>query len=571
MFIKRLLSLFLLLVLPTLAMQRIHDRWDSFFPNMQRSMPQQQLQKGYATVFQGIKRTPWNSTAFKYDDILTFLNDLESGELEARCSEQDLEQINQFVADLAREGHIPNMGGDPQELEQDIEELLGISDPYAFRYAAPESTSFELAPALYYGEHEVLTCGWLKKAWKSTKKFCKKHKKAIIIGAVTVVAITTVIVVAVAASSSTVAGGAVAAAGSTETGGAAGGAAAGAAALMNSKSKKSDEQPSTTPGVNDAIASRPDPTPAPLPQAPKPKSPPEVERIVERHIENFRETIAEGRPAVDVAKPNEPLSFEEAVRVHGAYAAREAISEVVGSTISGQDASRGPLAELDSAFGISSSEITPMGAALAAGRVANRIPGKSPVKVVATAGVAACAAAYTMHDPEGAQRAYDVVCGGANYVADKAREGVTYVKDCVIEAGESLISWAAGTKPTTSLESRSGDTVADDRVLQPPQEYFEGFPDRPLPRDLRTGEPAGDVDVPHTQLGTRDSKKGRGKYRQAREFDAEGKEVCRDDYSYHNDPTKHTNPHRHWIMPNETGGTPKIEDGVLLPGYNYEQ
>ena len=180
MLIKRFLSLFLLLILPTLAMQRMHE------PSLRLPMPQ--LQKSRPITWQGTN-TPWRSKTFKYDDILTFLNDLESGELEKRCTDQDLEQINHFIADLAREGVIPNCGNDPHELEYDIEELLGISDPYSFRYAPAERSSYELTPALYYGHHETLTCGWFKKAWKKTKKFCKKHKKAIIIGAAVAVVV----------------------------------------------------------------------------------------------------------------------------------------------------------------------------------------------------------------------------------------------------------------------------------------------------------------------------------------------------------------------------------------------
>ena len=461
MFFKRFLSLFLLLILPTLAMQRMHDPLEQVLPMLQRSLPKPQQQRSQHTLLRSTS-TPWNSKAFKYDDILTFLNDLESGELEKRCSDGDLEQINQFVADLAREGHIPGLAGDAQELEQDIEELLGISDPYAFRYAPAERSSCELTPALYYGDHEVLHCGWFKKAWKKSKKFCKKHKKAIIIGAVVVVAVTTVVVVAVAASSSAAAGGAVAAAGGSEGSGVAGGlAAAGGAAAGASSSKKSDDQPSTTPGINDAIASRPDPTPLAPPQAPKSKSPPQVEQIVEKHIQNFRETIAEERPAIDLAKPNEPLPFEEAARVHGAYAAREAVTEIVGS---GPDATTTaqPLAEVDNAFGVCSANIAPVGTALAAGRLASRVPGGPTVKAAAATG----AAAYALYNPEGVQSAFDVAHDGASYVADKALEGVTYVKDRVIEAVDSVASWASGSQPITNLESRSGEGVADDRVIK---------------------------------------------------------------------------------------------------------
>ncbi|MGL4347930.1 MAG: tetratricopeptide repeat protein [Chlamydiales bacterium] len=66
----------------------------------------------------------------------------------------------------------------------------------------------------------VIACGWMKKSWKSTKAFLKKHKKAIIIGAIIVVTVSAVTVVVTASSSgaaSTLAGSAAAIAASNSS------------------------------------------------------------------------------------------------------------------------------------------------------------------------------------------------------------------------------------------------------------------------------------------------------------------------------------------------------------------
>lgn len=93
-------------------------------------------------------------------------------------------------------------------------------------------------------------------------------------------------------------------------------------------------------------------------------------------------------------------------------------------------------------------------------------------------------------------------------------------------------------------------------------------PDRPLPRHPRTGEPVPDSDAPHTQLGTRDGTKG--KYPQAREFDAQGKPVKDIDFTDHDKPKKHPNPHQHKYKPNATGGTPeRSSKAEPVENYNY--
>jgi len=84
-------------------------------------------------------------------------------------------------------------------------------------------------------------------------------------------------------------------------------------------------------------------------------------------------------------------------------------------------------------------------------------------------------------------------------------------------------------------------------------------PPIPLPQ-YPTGEPKPSVPYPHTQVGTKDGRKG--PYPKSREWDygKDGKvEPKKDiDWTDHGRPSQHpNNPHEHEWVPNETGGTPK--------------
>lgn len=93
-------------------------------------------------------------------------------------------------------------------------------------------------------------------------------------------------------------------------------------------------------------------------------------------------------------------------------------------------------------------------------------------------------------------------------------------------------------------------------------------PDRPLPRD-EDGVLIPDTDAPHTQLGTR--KGSKGKHPQAREFDKDGKPVRDIDFTDHDRPAKHPNPHQHNHIPNETGGTPeRSKNPQPVPEWRYK-
>ncbi len=91
-------------------------------------------------------------------------------------------------------------------------------------------------------------------------------------------------------------------------------------------------------------------------------------------------------------------------------------------------------------------------------------------------------------------------------------------------------------------------------------------PDRPIPQDQH-GRPIPESDEPHTQLGTKQGRKG--KYPQGREFGEKGKRVKDIDFTDHGRPHDHTNPHQHRREENQTGGTPSREDAEPLPGWIY--
>lgn len=114
---------------------------------------------------------------------------------------------------------------------------------------------------------------------------------------------------------------------------------------------------------------------------------------------------------------------------------------------------------------------------------------------------------------------------------------------------------------------QKNDTEKEEKEKREPV-VIEGYaPDRRLPLDEH-GRPIPESDTPHTQLGTRKSKKDY-KYRQGREFGDNGKDIGRIDFTDHGDPTKHPCPHWHENLPNETGGTPKIGDAEPLPRWKY--
>lgn len=139
-----------------------------------------------------------------YDEIVQMLDDLESGELERRYPPEQLERVNEYLATLAREGILPNEFDEEADLEEDSYDLLyGEDSGFQLARYLESSSDYMIIPAVLngYSRYNIVQCGKISKAWKKTKKFCKKHKKEIIIGAVVVVAVAAVTVAVVVASS----------------------------------------------------------------------------------------------------------------------------------------------------------------------------------------------------------------------------------------------------------------------------------------------------------------------------------------------------------------------------------
>ncbi len=73
-----------------------------------------------------------------YDNIINLLDELENGDLEERCSPDELEALNCYIASLARQGMLSSE--EDLTLEDDIQELLSIEpNPYGYAYSIYES------------------------------------------------------------------------------------------------------------------------------------------------------------------------------------------------------------------------------------------------------------------------------------------------------------------------------------------------------------------------------------------------------------------------------------------------
>ncbi|MGL4347931.1 MAG: hypothetical protein ACRCSV_00510 [Chlamydiales bacterium] len=85
--------------------------------------------------------TPTNIQSLTYDQIIYLLEEIEEGDLENKCSPEQLEQINQFLGLLAIEGILPNEEEEEVSITEDIEELL-------------KHRENPLQQAFLWGEHE---------------------------------------------------------------------------------------------------------------------------------------------------------------------------------------------------------------------------------------------------------------------------------------------------------------------------------------------------------------------------------------------------------------------------------
>jgi len=146
----------------------------------------------------------------------------------------------------------------------------------------------------------------------------------------------------------------------------------------------------------------------------------------------------------------------------------------------------------------------------------------------------------------------EIVLGGAIIAGGFALEVVT-VGGFTVGLGVTTSTGAALMGLGLATTTQHAQDIKVPRISWKNTEVYA--PDRPLPRDPRTKEPVPEADAPHTELGTKDGTKG--KYPQAREFDAQGRPVKDIDFTDHGRPQNHPNPHEHKWKPNPTGGTPQ--------------
>lgn len=225
-----------------------------------------------------------------YDEIIQFLEDLESGQLERKCSPKELEKVNDYLAILAKEGILPGEFEEAVALERDINELrYGEDSRFQLAHYLENCWDYTIISATLsdYSDYDIVQCGKISKAWKRTKKFAKKHKKEIIIGAVVVVAVVAVSV-AVVATSSVVAVSAISSAAG----------AAGAAASGSNQSELSSLEM------------------------------PVYESILDERISSFKENLAQENFFDPSIIMGEALSLEETGRVLGPLFAHDSLNHL---------------------------------------------------------------------------------------------------------------------------------------------------------------------------------------------------------------------------------------------------
>jgi len=244
-----------------------------------------------------------------YDEIVQMLDDLESGELERRYSPTQLDRVNDYIATLAKEGILPNEFEEEAELEEDTYDLMyGEDSAFQLTRYLENSHEYMIIPAVFngYSGYNIVQCGKISKAWKKTKKFCKKHKKAIIIGAVVVVAVAAVTVAVVAVGSASAASSAAGAAG------AAGAAASGSSSGSSSSSKsESSGSSSSAPNVSQ--------TP------PHSNDIPIFKSAMEEEISSFKENLSQEN-FFQPSTAGQGLSLEETGRAIGPLFAHDSFN-----------------------------------------------------------------------------------------------------------------------------------------------------------------------------------------------------------------------------------------------------
>jgi hypothetical protein len=106
-----------------------------------------------------------------FDDLVELLESIEEGELDDLYSEDDLTALNYYLVFLATKGKNSSYDVENAILEQDIQELL----------RPEENDQYQIA--VFNGYTDIYLCkNIFAKSWSKTKRFVKKHKKAILIG-----------------------------------------------------------------------------------------------------------------------------------------------------------------------------------------------------------------------------------------------------------------------------------------------------------------------------------------------------------------------------------------------------
>jgi hypothetical protein len=139
-----------------------------------------------------------NLPILTYDEFLGLFDAIEHGELEEQCTEEEIENIIRFIAYLASQKIYPLSPEEQAILDHDIQELLyGEGDEEeeeSYSFAIQEQSAYPLVFTVSYEAADIILCKtWVTKKLKQTKKFIKKHKKAVIITAVAVVAVVVVV------------------------------------------------------------------------------------------------------------------------------------------------------------------------------------------------------------------------------------------------------------------------------------------------------------------------------------------------------------------------------------------
>ena len=167
--------------------------------------------------------SPWellNYETLSFDRIMDFVNAIEYGDFLENCTEKQYNETLDFLAFLARNGVSEDDAAAVEKMEWDIQELYS-DEPEWKLLSLQDWGNFSYVPAVLGGGFpKVFLCkSWMHKKYKQSKRWVKKHKKAIIIAGVVVVAATVVIVATAGTGTAAVGaiGGAAATAASTST------------------------------------------------------------------------------------------------------------------------------------------------------------------------------------------------------------------------------------------------------------------------------------------------------------------------------------------------------------------